>query len=164
MNAEYGGNKTEDDRFFDFLAQAHYRRVLGLEQKVSRYDLRLLDELEFSPELNTEELVAEAKRLLEKWFAIRAKERIKEHPFPNFPFLKRTEQRKRGKAKLRRFGIGLAEHPHPDTGGDEMPDDIMDRRTTLTEKELREFCPWDVCVREMITWKHWYISCQMRVQ
>ena len=137
--AEYGGNRTEDDRFFDFLAQAHYRRVLGLEQKVSRYDLKLLDELEFSPELNTEELVAEAKRLLEKWFAIRAKERIKEHPIPNFPFLKRTEQRKRGKAKLRRFGIGLAEHPHPDTGGDELPDDIMDRRTTLTEKELREF-------------------------
>ncbi len=137
--AKYGRDKTEDDRFFDFLATAHYRRILGLSQQISRYDLALLDELEFSPQLNTEELVAEAKRLLEKWFAIRAKERTGEHREWNLPFFRRTEARRRGKEKLRRFGVGLAEHPHPDTGGSEMPEDLMERRTTLTEEELREF-------------------------
>ena len=43
---EFGGDHTEDDRFFDFLAAAHYRRLLGLPQKVSRYDLTLLDHSE----------------------------------------------------------------------------------------------------------------------
>ena len=136
---EYGESGTEDDRFFEFLAKAHYRRILGREQKISRYDLALLDELEFSPDLTTEELVAEAKRLLEKWFSIRAKERQHEMPVWNLPFLRRTEKRTRSGKKLRRFGLGLAEHPHPDDGGSEMPEDALERKTTLTEKELREF-------------------------
>ena len=136
---EFGGKKTEDDRFFDFLTGAHYRRLLGLPQKLSEYDLALLDELEFSPDLDTEALAEEMQRLLLKWFAIRARELTRElHPW-NLPFLKKAEQRKRGKEKLRRFGLGLAEHPLPDDGGSEMPEDLMERRTSLTEEELREF-------------------------
>ena len=50
-----------------------------------------------------------------------------------------SEDRKRGKAKLRPFGLGLAEHPHPDDGGSEMPEDPLERRTSLSETELREF-------------------------
>ena len=92
----FGKNGTEDDRFFEFLALAHYRRVLGLEQKASRYDRNLLDELEFSPELDTEELVREIRRLLEKWFRIRAEEKRHEHRLPNLPFLPHSEKRKRG--------------------------------------------------------------------
>ena len=135
----FGGTKAEDDRFFDFLARAHYRRLLGLPQEASRYDLALLDELEFSPELDTGELVEEMRRLLLKWFAIRAKEHAHElHPW-NLPFLKKAEHRRRGKEKLRRFGLGLAEHPLPDDGGSEMPEDLMERRTSLTEEELRAF-------------------------
>lgn len=136
---EYGGDYAEDDRFFDFLAKAHYRRVLGLEQPKSRYDLSLLDELEFSPELDTKELVAEVKRLLEKWFQIRIKERNEEHHGWYFPGLKKAEQRKRGKSRLRHFGIGFAEHPLPTDGGSEMPDGQLERRTSLTEEELRDF-------------------------
>ena len=136
---EFGGTRAEDDRFFDFLAKAHYRRLLGLPQELSRYDLALLDELEFSPDLDTDALVAEMQRLLLKWFAIRAKERSHEfHPW-NLPFLKKAETRKHGKAKLRPFGLGLAEHPLPDDGGSEMPEDLMERRTSLSEAELREF-------------------------
>ena len=41
----FGGNQTEDDRFFEFLALAHYRRILGQQQRTSRYDMTLLDEL-----------------------------------------------------------------------------------------------------------------------
>ena len=136
---EFGGVKAEDDRFFEFLAKAHYRRLLGLPQEASSYDLALLDELEFSPELGTGELVAEMERLLHKWFAIRAEERAKElHPW-SLPFLKRTEARKRGQNRIRRFGLGIAEHPHPDDGGSEMPEDLLERKTTLTDRELREF-------------------------
>ena len=136
---EFGGVKAEDDRFFEFLAKAHYRRLLGLPQEASSYDLALLDELEFSPELGTGELVAEMERLLHKWFAIRAEERAKElHPW-SLPFLKRTEARKRGQNRIRRFGLGIAEHPHPDDGGSEMPEDLLERKTSLTDRELREF-------------------------
>ena len=135
----FGKNGTEDDRFFEFLALAHYRRVLGLEQKASRYDWNLLDELEFSPELDTEELVREIRRLLEKWFRIRAEEKRHEHRLPNLPFLPHSEKRKRGDGKLRRFGTGLAEHPHPTDGGDELPQDWIERKSGLTEEELRAF-------------------------
>ena len=129
----FGKNGTEDDRFFDYLALAHYRRVLGLEQKASRYDRNLLDELEFSPELDTEELVREIRRLLEKWFRIRAEEKRHEHRLPNLPFLPHSEKRKRGDGKLRRFG------PHPTDGGDELPQDWIERKSGLTEEELRAF-------------------------
>ena len=135
----FGKNGTEDDRFFEFLALAHYRRVLGLEQKASRYDRNLLDELEFSPELDTEELVREIRRLLEKWFRIRAEEKRHEHRLPNLPFLPHSEKRKRGDGKLRRFGTGPAEHPHPTDGGDELPQDWIERKSGLTEEELRAF-------------------------
>lgn len=135
----FGKNGTEDDRFFEFLALAHYRRVLGLKQKASRYDMNLLDELEFSPELDTDELVREIRRLLEKWFRIRAEEKRHEHRLPNLPFLPHSEKRKRGDGKLRRFGTGLAEHPHPTDGGDELPQDWIERRSGLTEEELRAF-------------------------
>ena len=135
----FGKNGTEDDRFFEYLAMAHYRRVLGLEQKASRYDRNLLDELEFSPELDTEELVREIRRLLEKWFRIRAEEKRHEHRLPNLPFLPHSEKRKRGDGKLRRFGTGLAEHPHPTDGGDELPQDWIERKSGLTEEELRAF-------------------------
>ena len=135
----FGKNGTEDDRFFEFLALAHYRRVLGLEQKASRYDRNLLDELEFSPELDTEELVREIRRLLEKWFRIRAEEKRHEHRLPNLPFLPHSEKRKRGDGKLRHIGTGFAEHPHPTDGGDELPQDWIERKSGLTEEELRAF-------------------------
>ncbi|MBR4474007.1 MAG: hypothetical protein IKS55_10265 [Oscillospiraceae bacterium] len=135
----FGKDKTEDDRFFEFLALAHYRRILGMEPPLSRYDRNLLDELEFSPDLDTDELVREIRRLLKKWFRIRADERRREHRLPNLPFLPHTEKRKHGDGKLRRFGTGLAEHPQPDGGGDELPRDWIERKSGLTEAELRAF-------------------------
>ncbi|MBR0161619.1 MAG: hypothetical protein IJQ02_10120 [Oscillospiraceae bacterium] len=135
----FGADYTEDDRFYDFLAKAHYRRVLGLPVQLTRYDTALLDELEFSPDLDTDALVEEAKRLLQKWFHIRAEEKAREHHPLSLPFLHRREERRRGKAKLRPFGIGLAEHPHASDGGSEMPEDPMARPSSLTAEELRAF-------------------------
>ncbi|MCR5136970.1 MAG: hypothetical protein K6C12_07710 [Oscillospiraceae bacterium] len=135
----WGREYAEDDRFWEYLAKAHYRRILGLPEEISPYDRALLDELEFSPALDTEELISRIRSLLEKWFHLRAEERSREHQTWSLPFLKHGEHRKRGKSKLRPFGIGLAEHPHASDGGDELPQDPMNRRTTLTEAELRAF-------------------------
>lgn len=137
--ARYGGEYTEDDHFWEYLAKAHYRRILGLPEKLSLHDRNLLEELEFPPELETEELVLRIRALLEKWFHLRAEERSREHHVWNLPLLKRAEQHRRGKSRLRHFGLGLAEHPHATDGGDELPQDPMNRRTTLTDSELREF-------------------------
>ena len=136
---QYGGDYTEDDRFFDVLAKAHYRRVLGMEQGLSRYDISLLDELEFPAELDTEELLERIRTLLQKWFAIRAEEKKREHHSFEIPFIRRRAEKKKGRERLRRFGIGLAEHPHVSDGGSEMPEDPYDRRSSLTEEELRQF-------------------------
>ncbi len=137
--AEFGSEYTEDDRFYEYLARAHYRKILGLPLQLSAYDVQLLDEMEFSSELNTEELVEEAKRLLKKWFQINAEERAREHHPIRLPFLQRREKQKRAKQKLRSFGIGLAEHPHVSDGGSEMPEDPLERHSSLSEEELRAF-------------------------
>ena len=41
---------AEDFQFYDSLALAHFSRVLGLESRMNKYDSKLLDELEFTPE------------------------------------------------------------------------------------------------------------------
>ncbi len=135
----FGSTRQEDDHFYEFLSRAHYRRILGLPQKLSGYDEALLNELEFSPALNTDELIESAKALLQKWFSIRARERAEEHRSWSLPFLRRQEQRRRGKERLRRFGIGLAEHPHASDGGDGMPQDMLGPKTSLSAEELRAF-------------------------
>ena len=47
--------KTPDDlQFYDALAYAHYCRVLGREVHMDKYSVKLLDGLEFPPEITTE--------------------------------------------------------------------------------------------------------------
>ena len=60
---------------YDAIAYAHYRRVLGLDVRMDKYDAKLLDELEFSREMDTDAIVARAKELFERWFQIRIRER-----------------------------------------------------------------------------------------
>ena len=134
----FGGDYAEDDHFWEYLAKAHYRRVLGLSTPLGSYDRTLLEELELSPELETEELVLRIRALLEKWFALRLKEKQRERRTWAFP-LHRQERRKQGKARLRRFGIGLAERPAVTAGGSELPEEMFERRSSLTAEELRAF-------------------------
>ena len=49
--AEYSHIGLDDYKLYDCMALAHYMRVLGQEPKMSRYDMKLLDELEFGPEM-----------------------------------------------------------------------------------------------------------------
>ena len=54
---------THDLPFYDTMALSHYRRALGLEDRLDPYTEKLLDELEFSPEMSTDEITARAKEL-----------------------------------------------------------------------------------------------------
>ena len=87
--AEY---KTPDDlQLYDALAYAHYCRVLGREVRMDKYSMKLLDELEFPPEITTEEILARAQALFQRWFQIRTEERKKEKKSHAFPGLKRRK-------------------------------------------------------------------------
>ena len=66
---------AEDFQFYDSLALAHFSRVLGLESRMNKYDSKLLDELEFTPDMTETEIAARAKELFERWFQICTEER-----------------------------------------------------------------------------------------
>ena len=134
----FGGTKPESFRFADYYAWAHWMRVAGREPGLGKYDLALLDALEFPPELTTDEIVERAEGLFRRWFQIRAEEKKHEHR----PFtlrLRRTQDPK-GKKRYRRFGLGFADHPRNLYGGVDSADgEKLELRTTLSETELREF-------------------------
>jgi hypothetical protein len=130
---------VEDDRFYDAMALAHFKRALGEESKLSKYDIKLLDELEFSPELDTDEIVKRAKELFQRWFQIVAEGRKKEKRL--MPSLFGKKKGTQGGKRYRHFGHGFAEHPDNAYGGTMTGSDIREHelRTKLSAKELREF-------------------------
>lgn len=132
----YAVQRLDDYHLYDCLAYAHYLRVLGEKPEISRYDRKLLDELEFSPELSTEEIVRRAQDLFARWFQITTEEHQKERRFPAWLAGKKG---RKPKGRYRKFGIGFADHPgriySPDLeqAADERPN------TTLSAAELRAF-------------------------
>lgn len=133
----YGAAAPDDFHLLDCLSFAHYRRVLGLDPGVNRYDIRLLDELEFSPELSTDEIVARAKELFSHWLQIVLEEKKQERHGFSLPFgLKKTN---RPKGRYRRLGFGFVDHPRSRNGALEPEGEKAALRTHLTVKELRAF-------------------------
>jgi hypothetical protein len=130
---------VEDDRFYDAMALAHFKRALGEEPKLSQYDIKLLDELEFSPELDTDEIVKRAKELFQRWFQIVAEGRKKEKRL--MPSLFGKKKGTQSNKRYRHFGHGFAEHPDNAYGGTMTGSDIREHelRTKLSVRELREF-------------------------
>ncbi len=131
-----GDTVPDDYHLLDCLSYAHYLRVLGREPNLNRYDLRLLDELEFPPELDTDAIVERAKRLFGQWFQINTEELRAEHRGFSFSLRKRG-----GKAgRFRRFGLGFADHPQNLYGGSSVGRGEQEQlRTTLSAEELRSF-------------------------
>ena len=128
----------DDYHLCDCLYAAHYQRVLGQEPRMNRYDKKLLDELEFSPELTTDEIVERAKGLFARWFQINTEEKKKEHrlQLPHF----RAGKGKKGKGRYRRFGIGLADHPaHAYTREEDLLRREDEPLSTLNAAQLRSF-------------------------
>ena len=135
---EYGSKRLDDYHLYDYLATAHYLRALGREARLSRYDQKLLDELEFGQELDTDEIVERAQDLFQRWFQIKTEEHKRERG--NWLSGLRRRGEKKGKGRLRKFGIGFADHPRHAYSGD---DELLRREdqpiTHLTAAQLRAF-------------------------
>ena len=134
-----GAIRPEDDyRLLDALSLAHWHRVLGEEPRISAYDITLLDELEFSPELSSEEIAARAELLFQHWFQIRARERRQQRHF-HLPGLQKRNRTARA-GRLRPFGGGFLERSgryggSAVTGGGEE----SQLATKMSASELRAF-------------------------
>ena len=136
--AAFGGSAPDDYRLLDCLSYAHYLRVLGREVKLSRYDEKLLDELEFSPALTTDEIVERAAELYKRWFQIVTEEHRREHRTLSLSLaLGRREARKKAQ-RYRRFGIGLLDRPRAG-GGEDGDSERAGLHTSLSAAELRAF-------------------------
>ena len=134
--AAFAGTVPDDYRLLDCLSYAHYLRVLGREAKLSRYDEKLLDELEFSPALTTDEIVERAEALFRHWFRITAEESRRERKPLSFALLRRDGRKE--PRRYRKFGIGLLDRPRAG-GADEGEAERAALRTRLSAAELRAF-------------------------
>lgn len=123
----------------DAMALGHYRRALGLDDRLDAYSAKLLDELEFSPEMSTDEIVKRARELFERWFQIRQKERAAEKKKRALTIGLRKGKTARG--RYRKFGLGFADHPSNIYGGERVgPQDGENHRLNgMSETELRAF-------------------------
>ena len=123
----------------DRMACAHYRRILGLDTQLDPYNEKLLDELEFSREMTTDEIVVRAVELLERWFQIRIQERKRERKKRPLNFGLRKGKTVKG--RYRKFGLGFADHPKNLYGGEQVgkQDPEMQRLSSMSAQELRTF-------------------------
>ena len=123
----------------DRMACAHYRRILGLDTQLDPYNEKLLDELEFSREMTTDEIVVRAVELLERWFQIRIQERKRERKKRPLNFSLRKGKTVKG--RYRKFGLGFADHPKNLYGGEQVgkQDPEMQRLSSMSAQELRTF-------------------------
>ena len=146
LRAEYAKALTrqlgyvEDDRFYDAMALAHFQRAIGEEPRLSKYDINLLDQLEFSPDMDTDAIVAASQELFKRWFQITAQLRKKERRLHPTLFGKK-KGRLSGSKRYRHFGAGFADHPDNVYGGENTGGkrEEQELRTKLSIVELREF-------------------------
>lgn len=134
--AQYPGG--DGYHIFEALASEHYARVLGRKAKESGYDRKLLDELEFSPDMTTDEIVERTEEMFRRWFQIRMQEKKAEKKFFIPGLRKRKASNK--ESRFRKFGIGYADHPYNAYGaagdGEQLNREL---NTKMSEKELRAF-------------------------
>lgn len=132
------GAALDDYHLFDCLSAAHYQRVLGMEPQMSRYDKKLLDDLEFGPDLDTDAIVKRAEELFSRWFQITLHEKRRERRLPLF--VPGRHSAKKGKERYRKFGIGIADHPqHAYAADEELLRGEDEPTTQLSAAQLRAF-------------------------
>lgn len=128
----------DDYHLYEALSLAHFMRALGEEPELNGYDKKLLDELEFTPEMTTEDIVARTKELFTRWFQIKTEEQRREKQRFILPHLGKKGKRQ-GSGSIKKFGIGIAEHPDNAYSGAGVGKVNNDLNTKLTEAELRIF-------------------------
>ena len=123
----------------DALSFAHWQRALGLEPQLSRYDIKLLDELEFTPDMTTAQIAERTQELFKRWFQITTQEK-KQRSRKLFT-LSRWKKKGEDSGKCYRpFGLGFADHSDTLYGGQiAQQDELQVLATRLTPEELREF-------------------------
>jgi len=137
--SEFKGNEADDYMLYDSIALAHFRRVLGIQPKLSKYSIRLLDDLEFSAEMSTDQIVEKTSELFKQWFYITLSEK-KEHRKLLPDLLFRKKGKTNGKRRYRKFGIGYADRPDGVYGTSVGPkNEKLQVRSKMTAEELREF-------------------------
>ena len=134
--AQYPGG--DGYHLYEAIASAHFSRVLGREAKMNKYDMKLVGELEFSPYMSTDEIVRHADEMFPRWFQIRMEEKKQEHKFfiPGLRHRKASDK----ESRIRKFGIGYADHPYNaynSKAAGEQPENQLN--TKMSEKELRAF-------------------------
>lgn len=126
---------TDDTQIYEYLECAHFRRVLGQKDRLDSYNRRLLDALEFTPDMTDDEIVERSQEIFSRWFSVTYKRREKQR----FRFgIKRPKKKSKQQSK---FGRGFALHTKSAYGGTDAAgvaasDEI---KTKLTKKQLREF-------------------------
>ena len=133
---EYSRVPMDDSRLYDYLALAHYTRVLGRDVQMNKYDIKLLDELEFGPELSTEQIAEKAEELFQRWFQITMAE-ARQRRGSVFSLKRRYE----GHLRLRAGRPGLSfllNVPGSGSGPDDFQPDAQ-LRSRLSSDELRAF-------------------------
>ncbi len=134
----FSGKQWDDYHLYDCLALAHFLRILGQNPKLGKYDVKLLDELEFTPDMSTDDIVVRTGELFSRWFQISTEERKREKKQRAFSLRKNSRGAKK---RYRKFEIGFADHPSNvyggvDTSGAKQQEEI---RTKMSASELREF-------------------------
>lgn len=131
--------QTRDLPLGEAVSYAHFSRAAGHEPHLDRYDEKLLEDLEFSASMTTDEIVDAMHSLLERWFLIRIGERKEEKKAARKLFGIRSGKQTKG--RLRKFGLGFADRPSRLYGGSltGRQDADPQRITSLSAKELREF-------------------------
>ena len=134
---QYAGTQPDDYHLYECLALAHYMRILGMSPRLHKLDQKLLDALEFSPDLDTDAIVRTAQELFHQWFQIRTEERKKER---RGLLIGPGHFRRKSPGKLHKFGLGFAEHTScSQTDGTERVSPDSDLRTKMSASELRAF-------------------------
>lgn len=128
----------DDYHLYEALSLAHFMRALGEEPELNGYDKKLLDELEFTTEMTTEDIVVRTKELFTRWFQIKIEEQRREKHRFILPHLGKKGKRQRS-GSIKKFGIGIAEHPDNAYSGTGIGKVNNDLNTKLTEAELRIF-------------------------
>lgn len=129
---------VDDYRLYDALAYAHFARTIGEKAALNVYDEKLLTELEFTPEMTTEEIVTRTEDLFMRWFQINTQLRKKEKR-RMLSTLPNKRGKKRNDGAVRKFALGFAEHPENAYGGSTAGQGNKELNTKLTESELRAF-------------------------
>ena len=130
----------------DILEQAHFRRALGMEPSLAPWDRKLLDALEFSGNLNTEELTDCALKFLRDYFGFvpgkTQEEEQQKRPKRRFSLFRHNRDGFEFElSPVRSFGRGFGEHTASNGGKVFEPEQrrATDKTAAQTQEAIKRY-------------------------